>query len=61
MRHLQEESQQLNFFRLLKEIQREFQVVNKVPYKFSYKFEDDSGKVPKIDCDWEIECCILIA
>lgn len=55
IKQLQAESQQLNFFQTPEEIEREFQVVNKVPYKFSYKFEDDSGKISKMMIvDWEI-------
>jgi hypothetical protein len=39
----------------LKDIEEEFKVVQKVPYKFSYRFEDDSGKQSKMMIeDWEI-------
>lgn len=52
---LKAESQQLNFFQTPQEIEEEFRVVNKVPYKFSYKFEDDSGKERTLMIeDWEI-------
>lgn len=54
IKQLQAESQQLNFFQTPEEIEREFKVVNKVPYKFSYKFEDDSGRISKMMIeDWE--------
>jgi len=53
--NLQELSQQLNFFQTPEEIEEEFKVVRKVPYKFSYKFEDDSGKQSTLMIeDWEI-------
>jgi hypothetical protein len=52
---LQSQSQQLNLFKTLEEIEEEFRVVQKIPYKFSYQFEDDSGKRSKMMIeDWEI-------
>lgn len=52
---LQMQSQQLNLFKSSKEIEEEFRVVQKIPFKFSYKFEDDSGKKSKLMIeDWEI-------
>ncbi|HBQ85088.1 MAG TPA: hypothetical protein DD811_01195 [Syntrophomonas sp.] len=52
---LQSQSQQLNLFQTPEEIEAEFRVVQKVPYKFSYRFEDDSGKQSKMMIeDWEI-------
>lgn len=52
---LQRQSQQLNLFKTIEEIEDEFRVVQKVPYKFSYLFEDDSGKRSKMMIeDWEI-------
>ena len=37
------------------EIEEEFRVVQKIPYKFSYKFEDDSGRQAKLMIeDWEV-------
>lgn len=52
---LQNLSQQMNLFQTPEEIDQEFQVVRKLPYKFSYKFEDDSGKLSKMMIeDWEI-------
>lgn len=43
---LHAQSQQLNLFQTMKEIEDEFRVVPKVPFKFSYRFEDDTGKNP---------------
>ena len=38
-----------------KEIEKEFKVVTKIPYKFSYHFEDDQGKKSTLMIeDWEI-------
>ncbi|MBL5980910.1 hypothetical protein NAAC61_01745 [Petrotoga sp. 8T1HF07.NaAc.6.1] len=55
LKSLQSQSQQLHLFKTLKEIEEEFKVVQKVPYKFSYRFEDDSGKQSKMMIeDWEI-------
>ena len=52
---LQRRSQQLNLFQTIEEIEEEFRVVQKMPYKFSYRFEDDSGKKSKLMIeDWEI-------
>lgn len=48
-------SQQLNLFQTPEEILEEFKVVPKVPYKFFYKLEDDTGKNSKMMIeDWEI-------
>ena len=48
-------SQQLNLFQTPEEIEEEFRVVQKVPYKFSYRFEDDTGKKSTMMIeDWEI-------
>lgn len=48
-------SQQLNLFQTPEEIEEEFKVIPKVPYKFSYKIEDDSGKHSTMMIeDWEI-------
>jgi hypothetical protein len=52
---LQGQSQQMHLFKTIEEIKEEFRVVQKVPYKFSYQFEDDSGKQSKMMIeDWEI-------
>lgn len=51
--HMQ--SQQLNLFQTIEEIENEFRVVQKVPYKFSYCFEDDVGKKSTLMVeDWEL-------
>ena len=48
-------SQQLNLFQTPEETEEEFKVVPKVPYKFSYTFEDTSGKQSTLMIeDWEI-------
>ena len=52
---LHNQSQQLNLFQTPEEIEAEFKVVQKVPYKFSYKFEDDVGEISTLMIeDWEI-------
>ena len=52
---LHSQSQQMNLFQTMEEIENEFKTVQKVPYKFSYRFEDDSGKPSKLMIeDWEI-------
>lgn len=51
--HMQ--SKQMNLFKTIEEIEEEFRVVQKIPYKFSYIFKDDSGKKSKMMIeDWEI-------
>jgi hypothetical protein len=48
-------SKQMNLFQTVEEIESEYKVVPKVPYKFSYTFEDDSGKQSTMMIeDWEI-------
>jgi len=48
-------SQQLNLFQTPEEIAEEFKTVPKVPYRFFYKFEDDSGRKSTMMIeDWEI-------
>lgn len=52
---LQSISQQFSLFQTLDEIEAEFRTVKKVPYKFSYRFEDDTGRRSKMMVeDWEI-------
>jgi hypothetical protein len=49
------QSKQLNIFQTIEEIEMEFKLVRKVPYKFSYRFEDECGKRSKLMIeDWEI-------
>lgn len=48
-------SMQLNIFQSAEEIEEEYKVVPKVPYKFSYSFEDDSRRRSTLMIeDWEI-------
>lgn len=48
-------SQQQNLFQTAEEIEEEFKVVNKVPYKFSYTLEDSNGKRSTMMIeDWEL-------
>ncbi len=55
LQSLYAQSQQLNMFQTQEEIEREFRVVPKVPYKFSYLLKDDSSKQSKMMIeDWEI-------
>lgn len=52
---LHAQSQQLNLFKSIEEVEKEFRVVEKVPYKFSYCFKDDTGKKSTLMIeDWEI-------
>jgi hypothetical protein len=52
---IQSQSRQVNMFKTIEEIEEEFRVVQKIPYKFSYRFEDDSGKQSTLMVeDWEI-------
>jgi hypothetical protein len=52
---LEAEAQMLSLFQTPEEVKNEFRVVPKVPYKFSYRFSDDSGKESKMMIeDWEI-------
>lgn len=52
---LKNESLQLNLFKTADEVEKEFRVVRKLPYKFSYHFEDDVGKESTLMIeDWEI-------
>jgi hypothetical protein len=52
---LQGLSQQQSLFQTAEELEQEFKVVPKVPYKFSYKFEDDTGRQSTMMIeDWEI-------
>jgi hypothetical protein len=52
---LQNQSRQVHLFKTIEEIEEEFRVVRKVPYKFSYRFEDDAGKQSTMMVeDWEV-------
>ncbi len=49
---LKAKSQQMQLFQLS---ENPFDVVNKLPYKFSYRFKDDAGTISKLMIeDWEI-------
>ncbi|MEP6846083.1 MAG: hypothetical protein ABI861_08765 [Panacibacter sp.] len=49
---LKAKAQQINLFQ---NAENPFEVVNKLPYKFSYRFKDDEGKESKLMIeDWEI-------
>jgi hypothetical protein len=48
-------SNQMNIFKTAEEIKEEFKLVPKVPYRFSYRFVDDSGRESTMMIeDWEI-------
>ena len=53
--NLEKEKLQLHLFKDEETVARELKVVSKLPYKFSYKFEDSCGKTSKLMIeDWEI-------
>ncbi len=55
LEHLKESSKQFSLFQQEDEVQKEFSRVDKLPYKFSYKFIDDTGKESTLMIeDWEI-------
>jgi len=52
---LKAKASQLNMFQTLKELEKEFSFVDKLPYKFSYKFQDCNGRESTLMIeDWEI-------
>jgi hypothetical protein len=52
---IQSKAKQLSLFQTLDEVVKEFSVVQKLPYVFKYKFEDDNGKESNFMIeDWEI-------
>ena len=52
---LEQEKQQLDLFRDESKIEEDFKIVDKLPYKFSYKLEDENGKESTMMIeDWEI-------
>lgn len=52
---LEKQKQQLHLFKDEETVARELEVVRKLPYKFSYQFEDCRGKKSKLMIeDWEI-------
>lgn len=57
LEHLKERSKQFSLFDIQQadEVQKEFSRVNKLPYKFSYKFIDNIGRESTLMIeDWEI-------
>ena len=52
---LEKKSKQLDIFQTEEEVKRQFELVKKLPHKFSYKFEDINGKESTLMIeDWEI-------
>lgn len=52
---LQAKAKQLSFFQTEEEVKRELLIVDKLPYKFSYRFKDSAGKESTLMIeDWEI-------
>ncbi|HUW88721.1 MAG TPA: hypothetical protein VMW30_10190 [Candidatus Paceibacterota bacterium] len=52
---LEAKASQLQIFQTEEEVRREFSIVRKLPYKFSYRFRDAAGKVSTLMIeDWEI-------
>lgn len=52
---LQAQKKQGNLFKDTEAVAKEFEIVNKLPYKFSYRFERSPGKESKLMIeDWEI-------
>ncbi len=52
---LHKKAQQLSLFQTEEEVKQEFSVVRKLPYKFSYRFEDAKGRKSKMMIeDWEL-------
>lgn len=55
LRKLENDKQQLNLLKDTSTVEEDFKVVNKLPYKFSYRFRDIDGKDSKrMIEDWEI-------
>ena len=53
--HLKTQSRQLSLFQTEEEVKKEFMIVDKLPYKFSYTFQDEKGKTSTLMIeDWEI-------
>lgn len=52
---LEAKSRQLSLFQTAEEIEKEFLIVPKLPYKFSYKFRDDQNKKSTLMIeDWDV-------
>ncbi len=55
LKALEDERQQLSLFDDPDTVEKDFQVVKKLPFKFSYRFEDCDGKQSQLMIeDWEI-------
>jgi hypothetical protein len=55
LERIQEKAKQLSLFQTPDEIIEEFKVVQKLPYLFKYRFEDDQGKESNLMIeDWEV-------
>lgn len=55
LEQLEKQKQQIHLFDDEESVARQFKVVKKLPYKFSYRFEDSRGKTSKLMIeDWEI-------
>lgn len=55
LEQLEKQKQQIHLFDDEKSVALQFKVVKKLPYKFSYRFEDSQGKVStQMIEDWEI-------
>jgi len=53
--YLENKARQLSLFQTEEEVKKEFSIVDKLPYKFSYRFNDIDGKESKLMIeDWEI-------
>jgi len=52
---LKAKAKQLSFFQTEEDVMKEFSIVDKLPYKFSYRFSDENGKEAKLMIeDWEV-------
>lgn len=52
---LQMQARQMSLFQSAREREEEFRLVDKIPYNFSYKIEDDEGRYSEMMIeDWEI-------
>lgn len=55
LERIQEKAKQLSLFQTPEEVIKEFSVVQKLPYTFKYKFQDNNGKESNLMIeDWEI-------
>jgi len=55
LEQLEKQKQQIHLFDDEESVAQQFKVVRKLPYKFSYQFEDSQGKKSKLMIeDWEI-------